>query len=172
MTFLMFLLKVKIILTPFIWQVQLNQEELQRIITEAKEELGCVKIQLSPIAFTAVLKYYISQQCLLLASNISSAGSENWLLRMKRRRMKELKLNLISTVTQEISLPPLQVAVNNKRVKMMTWQSMNWINTMRRIQVEMIWKYLTCFVFFFSFLHVDLPNMFIINSTCKLLVSL
>lgn len=50
--------------------------------------------------------------------------------------MKELKLNRICTVALEMFLQPLQMAAN-KRVKTMTWQSMNWIN-MTRIQVGMI----------------------------------
>lgn len=55
MLFLMSLLRVVVIL-----QVQLNQDELQRIITEAKEELGCVKITYF-LAFYTMLKCHISQ---------------------------------------------------------------------------------------------------------------
>lgn len=84
--------------------------------------------------------------------------------------MKELKLNLIQTVNREMSLQPLQKAADNKRVKMMTWQSMNWINTMRRMQVEFFFIFNLYFLFFF--LLVDFFNMCITTSTCVLLVSL
>lgn len=117
-------------------QVNLSQDELQRIITEAKQELGCVETTCF-LAFSTVLKYHISEQGCLLASDVSPLGSENWQSGMKRRRMKELNLNRILTETWETFLKPLQVAANNKRVTMTTaWRNMNWINMTRRIQVE------------------------------------
>lgn len=51
-----------------------------------------------------------------------------------------MNLNIILTETWETFFKPLQMAANNKRVMMTTmmtaWQNMNWINMMRRIQVE------------------------------------
>lgn len=59
---------------------------------------------------------------------------------MKRRRMRESKLNLIQAATQEMLL---QVTASDKRLKTMAWQSMSWTDT-TRTQVGVIGGYLTC----------------------------
>lgn len=81
---------------------------------------------------------YFSSESVLLASDALSAQSEKWQLGMKRRRTKESNRNIILTVTQEIFSKLLQMTTNSKRVKMMTWQSTNWINMMRKIQVQIL----------------------------------